>query len=248
MKRVLALVFLLLLLLTGCAGTPQSRESGATAVVSVLGVEPAGQGIHLLAAAEGRGEEEPFRCDSQGETPGRCRGGPDQPGRTGGELCPCGASASHPKRGGHPAGTAQLCLSGAPAEHGNPAVGGPGGYPGGGLFRGGGHRQADECHQVPGKKPPGVLPSDPPRGGGGLGPEGAPPFACLRGGRAGVGVCRLCPVSRGRHHTMAHRTRGPGCCASPGRPSPLDRFRGGARPWCCKAQAAGWSPRWRRDG
>ena len=55
MKRVLALVFLLLLLLTGCAGTPQSRESGATAVVSVLGVEPAGQGIHLLAAAEGRG-------------------------------------------------------------------------------------------------------------------------------------------------------------------------------------------------
>ena len=69
MKRVLALVFLLLLLLTGCAGTPQSRESGATAVVSVLGVEPAGQGIHLLAAAEGRGEEEPFRCDSQGETP-----------------------------------------------------------------------------------------------------------------------------------------------------------------------------------
>ena len=42
MKRVLALVFLLLLLLTGCAGTPQSRESGATAVVSVLGVEPAG--------------------------------------------------------------------------------------------------------------------------------------------------------------------------------------------------------------
>ena len=61
--------FFLLLLLTGCAGTPQSRESGATAVVSVLGVEPAGQGIHLLAAAEGRGEEEPFRCDSQGETP-----------------------------------------------------------------------------------------------------------------------------------------------------------------------------------
>ena len=69
MKRVLALVFLLLLLLTGCAGTPQSRESGATAVVSVLGVEPAGQGIHLLAAAEGRGGEDPFRCDSQGETP-----------------------------------------------------------------------------------------------------------------------------------------------------------------------------------
>ena len=62
MKRVLTLVFLLLLLLTGCAGTPQSRESGATAVVSVLGVEPAGQGIHLLAAAEGRaGLSNPFR-------------------------------------------------------------------------------------------------------------------------------------------------------------------------------------------
>ena len=46
MRRMVALLFLLLLLLTtcltGCAGAPQSRESGATAVVSVLGVEPAG--------------------------------------------------------------------------------------------------------------------------------------------------------------------------------------------------------------
>lgn len=66
MKRVLALVFLLLLLLTGCAGTPQSRESGATAVVSVLGVEPAGQGIHLLAAAEGRGRRSPSAVTARG--------------------------------------------------------------------------------------------------------------------------------------------------------------------------------------
>lgn len=66
MKRVLALVFLLLLLLTGCAGTPQSRESGATAVVSVLGVEPAGQGIHLLAAAEGGGRRSPSAVTARG--------------------------------------------------------------------------------------------------------------------------------------------------------------------------------------
>ena len=73
MRRMAALLFLLLLLLTtcltGCAGAPQSRESGATAVVSVLGVEPAGEGIRLLAAAEGRGGEAPFRADSRGDTP-----------------------------------------------------------------------------------------------------------------------------------------------------------------------------------
>src|SRR5699024_4058321 len=72
-RRMAALLFLLLLLLTtcltGCAGAPQSRESGATAVVSVLGVEPAGEGIRLLAAAEGRGGEAPFRADSRGDTP-----------------------------------------------------------------------------------------------------------------------------------------------------------------------------------
>ncbi len=71
MRRMVALVFLVLLLLTtcltGCAGAPQSRESGATAVVSVLGVEPAGEGIRLLAAAEGRGREAPL--------PGRQPGG-----------------------------------------------------------------------------------------------------------------------------------------------------------------------------
>ena len=71
MRRMVALLFLLLLLLTtcltGCAGAPQSRESGATAVVSVLGVEPAGEGIRLLAAAEGRGGGLPGR--QPGDTP-----------------------------------------------------------------------------------------------------------------------------------------------------------------------------------
>lgn len=68
MRKLLALT-LLLALLTGCAGTPQSREAGATAVVSVLGAEPAGRQLRLLAAAEGRGGEDPFLCDSQGATP-----------------------------------------------------------------------------------------------------------------------------------------------------------------------------------
>lgn len=68
MRRLLALT-LLLALLTGCAGTPQSREVGSTAVVSVLGAEPAGRDLRLLAAAEGRGGEDPFLCDSQGATP-----------------------------------------------------------------------------------------------------------------------------------------------------------------------------------
>lgn len=68
MRRLLALT-LLLPLLTGCTGTPQSREAGATAVVSVLGAEPAGRQLRLLAAAEGRGGEDPFLCDSQGATP-----------------------------------------------------------------------------------------------------------------------------------------------------------------------------------
>lgn len=73
MRRMAALVFLLLLLLTacltGCAGGPQSRESGAAAVVSVLGVEQAGTGLRLWAAAEGRGQEGPFHAAGQGATP-----------------------------------------------------------------------------------------------------------------------------------------------------------------------------------
>ena len=73
MRRMVALLFLLLLLLTtcltGCAGAPQSRESGATAVVSVLGVEPAGEGIRLLAAAEGRGGRPPSGPPAGGTPP-----------------------------------------------------------------------------------------------------------------------------------------------------------------------------------
>lgn len=69
MKRIAAIALAMLLLLTGCAGTPQSREVGGTAVVSVLGVEPAGEGLRFLAAAEGRGEGEAFLCDSRGATP-----------------------------------------------------------------------------------------------------------------------------------------------------------------------------------
>lgn len=69
MKRIIATALVLVLLLSGCAGTPQSRETGGTAVVSVLGVEPAGEDLRLFAAAEGRGEGEAFLCDSQGATP-----------------------------------------------------------------------------------------------------------------------------------------------------------------------------------
>ena len=61
MRRMAALVFLLLLLLTtclsGCAGGPQSRESGAAAVVSVLGVEQAlldGKEVYCPRTHEGR--------------------------------------------------------------------------------------------------------------------------------------------------------------------------------------------------
>lgn len=69
MRRLLVWTLLLLFLLSGCAGAPQSREVGSTAVVSVLGAEGAGEDLRLLAAAEGRGEGDPFLCDSQGATP-----------------------------------------------------------------------------------------------------------------------------------------------------------------------------------
>ena len=69
MRRLLVWTLLLLFLLSGCAGAPQSREVGSTAVVSVLGAEGAGEDLRLLAAAEGRGEADPFLCDSQGATP-----------------------------------------------------------------------------------------------------------------------------------------------------------------------------------
>lgn len=69
MKRVLVLVFLLLLLLAGCAGTPQSRETGSTAIVGVLGVEESRGGLRVTAAAEGRGEEDPEVYQGQGASP-----------------------------------------------------------------------------------------------------------------------------------------------------------------------------------
>ncbi len=65
----LALAVLAACLLTGCAGTPQSREAGRTAVVSVLGAEPAPEGLRIHAAAEGRGEEGPMGTDGVGATP-----------------------------------------------------------------------------------------------------------------------------------------------------------------------------------
>ena len=58
-----------LVLLSGCAGTPQSREAGPTTVVSVLGAEVDRGGLRLWAAAEGRGGEPPFVGDSRGAAP-----------------------------------------------------------------------------------------------------------------------------------------------------------------------------------
>lgn len=73
MRRMIALGVLVLLLLavclTGCTGGGESRESAAAAVVSVLGVEKGGSGLRLWAAAEGRGQAEPFHAAGQGATP-----------------------------------------------------------------------------------------------------------------------------------------------------------------------------------
>ena len=52
--RRLAVLLLPWLLLAGCGGTPQSRETGGALVVSVLGAEPAPEGLRLYAAAERR--------------------------------------------------------------------------------------------------------------------------------------------------------------------------------------------------
>lgn len=59
----------MLALLSGCAETPQSRESGATVLAGVLGVENLGEGFCIRAAAEGRGSQGPFHCESWGQTP-----------------------------------------------------------------------------------------------------------------------------------------------------------------------------------
>lgn len=72
MRRMLALLFLLcclLLSLSGCAGTPQSRETGSNAVVSLLGAEREGRGLTLYAATEGRGEEDAQIFHGQGTSP-----------------------------------------------------------------------------------------------------------------------------------------------------------------------------------
>ena len=53
MRKGVALL-LAALLLTGCAGTPQSREAGRTLVVSVLGAETVDGRFRLTAAAEAR--------------------------------------------------------------------------------------------------------------------------------------------------------------------------------------------------
>lgn len=74
MRRGLALAgaVLLLLPLASCAGTPQSRETGSTALAGVLGVEPVGDGLQIFAAAEGRGEAPPTVAQGQGATPAAC--------------------------------------------------------------------------------------------------------------------------------------------------------------------------------
>lgn len=60
---------LFVLLLTSCAGTPQSREAGRTLEVGVLGAEPYGEGFRLLASAgTGTGEEIEL-CQGSGPTP-----------------------------------------------------------------------------------------------------------------------------------------------------------------------------------
>ena len=60
---------LLVLLLTSCSGTPQSREAGRTLEVGVLGAEPSGNGLRLLASAgSGTGTENEL-CRGSGPTP-----------------------------------------------------------------------------------------------------------------------------------------------------------------------------------
>ena len=62
-------ILLAALVLTGCAGTPQSREAGSTLEVSVLGAEAAGDRLRLTAAAEARREEPPAQSQGVGPTP-----------------------------------------------------------------------------------------------------------------------------------------------------------------------------------
>lgn len=68
MRRGLG-ILLAAVLLTGCAGTPQSREAGSTLEVSVLGAEAAGDDLRLTAAAEARREELSAQSQGIGPTP-----------------------------------------------------------------------------------------------------------------------------------------------------------------------------------
>ena len=68
MRRVLSLL-LAVLLLAGCAGTPQSREAGRTLVVSVLGAETVDGRLRLTAAAEAREEGDSAQIQGSGPTP-----------------------------------------------------------------------------------------------------------------------------------------------------------------------------------
>ena len=68
MRRVLSLL-LAVLLLAGCAGTPQSREAGRTLVVSVLGAETVDGRFRLTAAAEAREEGDSAQIQGSGPTP-----------------------------------------------------------------------------------------------------------------------------------------------------------------------------------
>lgn len=68
MRRVLSLL-LAVLLLAGCAGTPQSREAGRTLVVSVLGAETVDGQLRLTAAAEAREEGDSAQIQGSGPTP-----------------------------------------------------------------------------------------------------------------------------------------------------------------------------------
>ena len=62
-------VLLAALVLTGCAGTPQSREAGSTLEVSVLGAEAVGGQLRLTAAAEARREDLTPQSQGVGPTP-----------------------------------------------------------------------------------------------------------------------------------------------------------------------------------
>ena len=68
MRRGL-LTLLAALVLTGRAGTPQSREAGSTLEVSVLGAENAGDALRLYAAAEARREDLAAQSQGIGPTP-----------------------------------------------------------------------------------------------------------------------------------------------------------------------------------